>query len=103
MDVEIINIINNLLRIAYEFGWEVGASWDPNHYKDLVGPNGYLKNDAKIDKELKENITKLLAKLGYNTENFYIYTKEDTGYVTSDWNYIAPVVEMQEEDKCQEN
>jgi len=98
MDAEIINIINSLLRIAYEFGWEVGASWDPNHYKDLVSPNGYLNDDAKIDKELKENITKLLAKLGYNTENFYIYTKEDTGYHSCDWEYIAPVLELKEKE-----
>lgn len=103
MDNEVIELLNSILKTAYEFGWEVGASWDLNHYKDLVNPSGYLYDDAKIDKELKENITKLLAKLGYNAENFYIYTKEDTGYHSADWEYIAPVLESKEKKECQEN
>jgi hypothetical protein len=96
MDQEIIELINNLLRVAYEFGWEVGASWDPKHYSDLVDIGGYLKDDRKIDTELKENAAKLLAKLAYNSEDYDIYTKEDCSIHENDWNYIAPVIEPKE-------
>lgn len=90
---EIIELVNKLLKISYDFGWKVGASWDPKHYKELVDINGYLFDDRKIDGELKENILKLFAKLGYNSENFYIYTKEDCSIHENDWDYIAPLIE----------
>ena len=96
MEQEIIELLNSLLKTAYEFGWEVGASWDPNHYKDLVDISGYLNNDQKFEKELEENITKLLAKLGYKSEKYNIYTKEDCSIHENDWNYIAPVIELKE-------
>jgi len=98
MDNEAIELLNNILKTAYEFGWKVGASWNVEQYKKLVDPSGYLNDDAEIDKALEENITKLLAKLGYNSDNFYIYTKEDTGYHSYDWDYIAPVLAPKEKE-----
>ena len=86
MDSEVIELINNLLRIAYEFGWEVGASWDPKHYPDLVDINGYLKDDRKIDTELKENVEKLLTKLGYSVDSLRDKTQLLSQRRPNKWN-----------------
>ena len=92
MTIEEIELLNKILKITFEFGWEVGASWDTDHYKDLVDINGYLKHDQKITAELNNSIKDLLTKLGHNPNEFIIYTKEDCSIHENDWNYIAPSI-----------
>jgi len=94
MELDIIELLNTILKTTYEFGWKVGAAWDSNQYNKLMNSSGYLRDDQNINASLQENIKKLLTKLGYNTEEFKLYTKEDCSTHENDWNYIAPMLDL---------
>lgn len=89
-----IELINKLLKEAYQLGWEVGASHDPSQSNQLVNPSGYLKNDTKIGEQLRNTVNELFAELGYLTDDIVVYYKEDTGTRPEDWDYIAPEIAL---------
>lgn len=95
-DKDKIVALNELLKAVFAQGYRVGASWNNDRYHELFDVNGYLKGDAKIDKDLREKTEILLRFLNLNTDNLIIYTKEDHSIHSGDWDYIAPLIEYKE-------
>lgn len=89
-----IKALNNLLTIAYNFGWRVGRSWDPDWRKNNCTLSGYLNDDPDIDEALFENARSLLESLKINTKHLHVYTKEDNSTHENDWDYVAPIIEI---------
>ncbi len=96
--LEKLNALNELLKAVYEQGWRIGASWNNDKFNELFDINGYLKDDLKIEKDLRAKIDKLLIILGFEINDLIVYTKEDLSMHENDWEYIAPVLELKEKE-----
>ena len=89
-----IELLNELFKEIFHYGWKVGACWNSDKYNELCDINGYFKDDIAQDKRLREVVESLLTLLGKDPSQFVIYTKEDCSIHENDWDYIAPLVEI---------
>ena len=92
-----LEILNQLFKTIFRFGWKVGACWNPTKYVELCEINGYFKDDLQQEKEIRNNINKLLELLKEDPQNFVIYNKEDYGARSCEWEYIAPLIELKDQ------